>query len=235
MFLGKMVQLGTAANRTIHSSHPCSASHLPHPGLCSHPVSLELGSPVLSPLCPTRLCLPHLFFHCGMHVCDEKPHHIWVLPCLHTGCLPSIFLQSLSCWSSPELPGEPGIWGTRSQTHVGKPGQSCWAQLLPAQARVMPPSPHLEDKATSWQQLFVPPSPSTGCSVQCRQSCDGHIMSQGLAACHRVCAGNSHEAGLLLTQPFKLTPYVPYFPVCFVTIEISDSLLLQNRKQHIMV
>lgn len=156
MFLGKMVQLGTAANRTTHSSHPCPASHLPHPGLCSHPVSLELGTPVLSPLCPTRLCLPHLFFHCGMHVCDEKPHHIWVLPCLHTGCLPSIFLQSLSCWSSPELPGEPGIWGTSSQTHVGKPGQSCWAQLLPAQARVMPPSPHLEDKATSWQQLCHP-------------------------------------------------------------------------------
>lgn len=97
----------------------------------------------------------------------------------------------------------------------------------------MPPSPHLEDKATSWKQLLVPPGPSTACFVQGRQGCDGHIMSRGLAACG--CAGNSREAGLLLTQPFKLTPYVPYFPVCFVTIEISDSLLLQNRKQHLMV
>lgn len=93
----------------------------------------------------------------------------------------------------------------------------------------MPPSPHLEDKATSWKQLLVPPSPST----------DRAVM---VTSCHRVwlrvtgfCAGNSHEAELLLTEPFKLTPYVPYFPVCFVTIEMSDSLLLQNRKQHIMV
>lgn len=40
---------------------------------------------------------------------------------------------------------------------------------------------------------------------------------------------------LLTTQGFKLPPYVPYFPVYFVTIEISNSLLLQNRKRHITV
>lgn len=147
--------------------------------------------------------------------------------------LPVLKLLQQTRAASQSCQPEPGIWGTSSQTHVGKPGRSCRAQPLPARAGVMPPSPGLEDKATGWKQLLVPPGPSTGCSVRCRQGCDGHIVSRGLAACG--CAGNSPEAGLLLTQPFKLTPYVPYFPVCFITTEISDSLLLQNRKQHIMV
>lgn len=102
------------------------------------------------------------------------------------------------------MPPFPGSWGTQQQG----------------------------GKATSYKRPLVPPSPSTTCFVRLGQGGDVNIASQGLAA--RSCAGNSREATLLLTQPFKLTPYVPYFPACFVSIEISESLL-QNRKQHIML
>nr|XP_013811746.1 PREDICTED: verprolin-like [Apteryx mantelli mantelli] len=47
------------------------------------------------------------------------------------------------------------------------------------------------------------------------------------------CVGSSLEARLRITQAFKLTPYVPYFPIYFVTTEKSDSPLLQNRKRHV--
>ncbi|PKK27408.1 KIAA0040 ortholog [Columba livia] len=47
---------------------------------------------------------------------------------------------------------------------------------------------------------------------------------------HAAVLVTARRPGLLLAQPFKLTPYVPYFPACFVTTEISDSLLLQNKK-----
>lgn len=147
--------------------------------------------------------------------------------------IPVLKLLQQTRAASQSCQPEADIWGTSSQTHVGKRGRSCWAQPLPAQARVMPPSPGLEDKASGWKQLPVPPGPSTACCARGRQGSDGHIVSRGLAA--RGCAGNSREAGLLFAQPSQLTPYVPYFPVCFVTTEISDSLLLQNRKQHVMV
>lgn len=134
---------------------------------------------------------------------------------------------------------QPDIWGTSSQTHVGKPGRSCRTQPLPARARAMPPSPGSQGthprggKATGYKRPLVPPSPSRACFVRLGQGGDVNITSRGLAACG--CAGNSREARLLLTQPFKLTPYVPYFSACFVSTEISDSLPLQNRKQHIML
>lgn len=59
-------------------------------------------------------------------MCDEKPHHIWVLPCLYTGCLPSIFLQVLSCWSSPELLARARHLGHKQPNPRGQ----AWTELL---------------------------------------------------------------------------------------------------------
>lgn len=59
-------------------------------------------------------------------MCDEKPHHIWVLPCLYTGCLPSIFFQFLSCWSRPELPARARHLGNKQPNPRGQ----AWTELL---------------------------------------------------------------------------------------------------------
>lgn len=43
---------------------------------------------------------------------------------------------------------------------------------------------------------------------------------------HAAMLVTAKRARLLLLQPFKLTPYVPGFPACFVNTEVTDSLLL---------
>lgn len=57
-----MAQLGTAANKTTRSSHPCSGFDPLLPlGLHAQPTSWGAGGLLFpSALCPTRLCLPQL-------------------------------------------------------------------------------------------------------------------------------------------------------------------------------
>ena len=77
---------GTAANETTHSSHPYSGFDPLFPlSLCAQPTSRGAGGLLCPPLRPARLCLPQLVLPArDAHACDEKPHHIWFLPCVRT-------------------------------------------------------------------------------------------------------------------------------------------------------
>lgn len=165
MFLGRRAGLGTAANGTTHSSHPCSVS--PHPTLACVPILCPLSweSPLLPTLPHQALSPPSLFPLRDACVLRETSSQSGFCPVSTL----DVFLPLSSCsqaaGADESCQPEPDMWGTSSQTHVGKPGWSCWAQLLPAWARVMPPSPHLEDKATGWKQLLVPPGASLFCPM----------------------------------------------------------------------
>lgn len=116
--------------------------------------------PLLPTLCPTRLCLLHLFFHRGIHMCDEKPHHICFLPCLYTGCLPSVLFHFLSCCSRPELPARARHLGNKQPNPRGQ----AWTELLGTASS----SPGKADATFPWLGGQSHQLEAAACATQCQ-------------------------------------------------------------------